>query len=202
MSDEQISRLIERMAQSKGVPISPELVKEALKRVVAAVSESSKDSQAPTGKGPTEKGPIEKGPTGKGLDPKKDYPLGQKRRDLIRTATGLSLEEITLDKVTSGKITFGDLKIRPETLEYQAQIAEACGRPQLASNIRRAAELTRLPDERVLEIYESLRPYRSTKKEMLEIASELESRFQARICAALVREAAEVYEKRGRLRKE
>lgn len=197
MSDEQISRLIERMAQSKGVPISPELVKEALKRVVAAVSESSKDSQAPTGKGPTEKGP-----TGKGLDPKKDYPLGQKRRDLIRTATGLSLEEITLDKVTSGKITFGDLKIRPETLEYQAQIAEACGRPQLASNIRRAAELTRLPDERVLEIYESLRPYRSTKKEMLEIASELESRFQARICAALVREAAEVYEKRGRLRKE
>jgi propanediol dehydratase small subunit len=197
MSDEQISKLIERMAQSKGVTISPELVKEALKRVVAAVSESSKDSQAPTGKGPTGKGP-----TGKGLDPKKDYPLGQKRRDLIRTATGLSLDEITLDKVTSGKITFGDLKIRPETLEYQAQIAEACGRPQLASNIRRAAELTRLPDERVLEIYESLRPYRSTKKEMLEIANELESRFQARICAALVREAAEVYEKRGRLRKE
>ena len=187
MSDEQISKLIERMAQSKGVNISPELVKEAVKRVVAAVSESPKDSQAPTGKG---------------LDPKKDYPLAQKRPDLVRTATGLSLDEITLDKVASGKITFGDLKIRPETLEYQAQIAEACGRPQLASNIRRAAELTRLPDERVLEIYESLRPYRSTKKEMLDIANELESRFQARICAALVREAAEVYEKRGRLRRE
>jgi propanediol dehydratase small subunit len=188
MSDEQISKLIESMAQSKGVAVSPELVKEAVKRVVAAVSESSRESKAPA--------------TGKGLDPKKDYPLGQKRRDLIRTATGLSLDEITLDKVVSGKITFGDLKIRPETLEYQAQIAEACGRPQLASNIRRAAELTRLPDERVLEIYEALRPYRSTKKEMLEIAGELESRFQARICAALVREAAEVYEKRGRLRKE
>lgn len=187
MSDEQISKLIERVAQSKGVNISPELVKEAVKRVMAAVSEGSKDSMAPTGKG---------------IDPGKDYPLAQKRPDLVRTATGLSLDEITLDKVVSGKITFGDLKIRPETLEYQAQIAEACGRPQLASNIRRAAELTRLPDERVLEIYESLRPYRSTKKELLDIATELESRFQARICGALVREAAEVYEKRGRLRRE
>ena len=47
MSDEQISKLIERMAQTKGVDISPELVKEAVKRVVAAVSESPKDAQAP-----------------------------------------------------------------------------------------------------------------------------------------------------------
>jgi propanediol dehydratase small subunit len=62
--------------------------------------------------------------------------------------------------------------------------------------------LTRLSDQRVLEVYESLRPYRSTKKEMLDIADELESKYQARICAALVREAAEVYEKRGRLRRE
>jgi propanediol dehydratase small subunit len=187
MSDEQISRLIERMAQAKGVNISPELVKEAVKRVVVALSESSKDSQTRTGRG---------------LDPKKDYPLAQKRPDLVQTGTGLSLNDITLDKVAGGKINFADMKIRPETLEYQAQIAEACGRPQLASNIRRAAELTRISDERVLEIYEALRPYRSTKKELLDIATELEARYQARICAALVREAAEVYEKRGRLRRE
>ncbi len=187
MSDEQLSRLIERMAQTKGVNISPELVKEAVKRVVVALSESSKEPRAPAGNG---------------LDPKKDYPLAQKRPDLVQTATGLSLEDITLEKVTSRKINFEDMKIRPETLEYQAQIADACGRPQLASNIRRAAELTRISDERVLEIYEALRPYRSTKKELLDIASELESRYQANICAALVREAAEVYEKRGRLRRE
>ncbi|MDY0041154.1 MAG: diol dehydratase small subunit, partial [Desulforhabdus sp.] len=74
--------------------------------------------------------------------------------------------------------------------------------PQLASNIRRAAELTRIPDERILEIYEALRPYRSTKKELLDIARELETKYQARICAALVREAVEVYEKRRRLRRD
>ncbi len=177
MSDEQISKLIERMAQTKGVNISPELVKEAVKRVVIALSESSKNSPEQASKG---------------LDPKRDYPLAQKRPDLVQTATGLGLGDITLDKITNRKINFEDVKIRPETLEYQAQIAEACGRPQLASNIRRAAELTRISDERVLEIYEALRPYRSTKKELLDIAAELESRYQARICAALVREAAAV----------
>ena len=187
MSDEQMSKLIERMAQTKGVNISPELLKEAVKRVVVALSETAKDSPASSGMG---------------LDPKKDYPLAQKRPDLVKTATGLSLDDITLDKVAGGKVNFEDMKIRPETLEYQAQIAEACGRPQLASNIRRAAELTRIADERVLEIYEALRPYRSTKKELLDIAAELELRYQARICAGLVREAAEVYEKRGRLRRD
>jgi propanediol dehydratase small subunit len=187
MSDDQMSKLIERMAQTKGVNISPELLKEAVKRVVVALSENAKDSPRSAGNG---------------LDPKKDYPLAQNRPDLVQTATGLSLGDITLDKVAGGKINFEDMKIRPETLEYQAQIAEGCGRPQLASNIRRAAELTRIADERVLEIYEALRPYRSSKKELLDIAAELESRYQARICAGLVREAAEVYEKRGRLRRE
>jgi len=188
MSDEQLSKMIERMAQTKGVNVSPELLKEAVKRVVMALSEGSTGVQATT--------------QHKGLDPSKDYPLAQKRPDLVKTSTGLSLDDITLDKVASGKVNFEDMKIRPETLEYQAQIAEACGRPQLANNIRRAAELTRLSDQRVLEIYESLRPYRSTKKELLAIADELESQYQARICAAHVREAAEVYERRGRLRRE
>lgn len=187
MSDEQISRLIERMAQTKGVNISPDLLKEAVKRVVLALSADAKEAPRSSGKG---------------LDPKRDYPLAQRRSDLVQTATGLNLGDITLDKVVERQINFEDMKIRPETLEYQAQIAEACGRPQLASNIRRAAELTRIPDERVLEIYEALRPYRSSKTELLSIATELESRYQARICAGLVREAAEAYEKRGRLRRE
>lgn len=187
MSDEQISRLVERMARNKGVDISPDLIGEAVRRVMAVLS------------GGMEYGA---GPPSKGLDPRRDYPLAQKRPDLVRAATGLSLQDIDLNKVEAGKIGFGDMKIRPETLEYQAQIAEACGRPQLASNIRRAAEMTRIPDERVLEIYEALRPYRSTKKELLDIANELETQYQARLCAALVREAAEVYEKRRRLKRE
>ena len=187
MSDDQISELVERMARSKGVEVSSDLIGEAVRRVMAVLSGDSAQSAVPPRKG---------------LDPRTDYPLAQKRPDLVRTATGLSLEEIVLDKVETGKITFNDIKIRPETLEYQAQIAEAVGRPQLAGNIRRAAEMTRISDERLLEIYEALRPYRSSKKELLDIAGELEAQYQACACAALVREAAEVYEKRRRLKRD
>ena len=56
-------------------------------------------------------------------------------------------------------------------------------------------------DARVLEIYNSLRPYRSTKQELLDIASELENKYQAQVCAAHVREACKVYERRNRIKK-
>ena len=117
----------------------------------------------------------------------------------MQSATGKHLDDITLDKVVAGEIKFEDIKTRPETLEYQAQIAESAGRPSLATNLRRAAEMTRIPDVRVLEIYNALRPYRSTKQDLLAIAEELDSQYQAKVCAALVREAADVYERRGRL---
>ncbi len=135
------------------------------------------------------------------LEAQKDYPLAQKRPDLARSASGMKLEDITLEKVKAGQITFDDIKIRPETLEYQAQIAESVGRVRLAANLRRAAEMTRIPDARLLEMYNALRPYRSTKQELLQIAEELETQYQAKVCGALVREAAEVYDKRGRLKK-
>jgi propanediol dehydratase small subunit len=50
-------------------------------------------------------------------------------------------------------------------------------------------------------MYNALRPYRCTKKELLDMAGELESKYQATVCAALVREAAQEYERRGRLKK-
>ncbi|MBW1979613.1 MAG: diol dehydratase small subunit [Deltaproteobacteria bacterium] len=163
------------------------MIAEAVKRVMAALGE------------PTKKTAQASGPTTR-LDARKDYPLASKRPDLVRSASGLGPEEITVDKVEAGQITFDDVKIRAETLEYQAQIAESAGRPRVAANLRRAGEMTRIPDERVLEIYNALRPYRSTKEELLDIARELEAKYQARVCAALVLEAAEVYEKRGRLK--
>ena len=133
---------------------------------------------------------------------KEDYPLIQKRKDLIKTKTGKNIDEITLNNVLEGNVTADDIKITPEVLLYQADIAESVGRAQFAKNLRRAAELTRVPDARVLEIYNALRPYRSTKKELLDIADELDIKYEAKICAGLVREAAEVYEKRGRLKGE
>ena len=133
---------------------------------------------------------------------KEDYPLIQKRKDLIKTKTGKNIDEITLNNVLEGNVTADDIKITPEVLLYQADIAESVGRVQFAKNLRRAVELTRVPDARVLEIYNALRPYRSTKKELLDIADELDIKYEAKICAGLVREAAEVYEKRGRLKGE
>jgi propanediol dehydratase small subunit len=138
----------------------------------------------------------------KRFDPKKDYPLASKRPDLVRTLTGKGFQDITLENVGSGKIDAQEIRIRPETLELQAQVAEEHGRPQLALNFRRAAELTRIPDEEVLKIYNALRPQRSTKEELLIMAKELEKKYQAKINAAFIREAVKIYEKRRLLRKE
>ncbi|HRV92332.1 MAG TPA: diol dehydratase small subunit [Anaerolineae bacterium] len=134
------------------------------------------------------------------LDYRSDYPLAEKRPELVKTATGKSLNEITLDAVVSGAIKPEEIRITPQTLEYQAQVAESIGRPQMASNLRRAAEMTAVPDERVLEIYNALRPYRSSAEELAAIADELETKYGAKICANFVREACQVYKKRGRLK--
>lgn len=130
----------------------------------------------------------------------KDYPLIQKRKDLIKTKTGKNIDDINIENVIAGKISPDDIKITQDVLLYQAQIAESVGRTQFAKNLRRAAELTAVPDERVLEIYNALRPYRSTKEELIAIADELENKYNAKLNAAHVREAADVYEKRGRLK--
>jgi len=56
--------------------------------------------------------------------------------------------------------------------------------------------MTAISDERVLQIYNSLRPNASSKAELEAIAEELESQYNAGLLAELVREAAEVYERR------
>jgi propanediol dehydratase small subunit len=124
------------------------------------------------------------------------YPLGTHHADDIRTATGKPLTELTFDNVIGGKVSAEDLRIAPETLEQQAVIAEQAGRPQLAENFRRAAELIAVPDARILDIYNALRPGASTYAQLLAIADELEGQFSATRNAALVREAAEVYRRR------
>jgi propanediol dehydratase small subunit len=138
----------------------------------------------------------------KKFDPKKDYPLASRRPDLVRTLTGKGFQDISLENVVSGEIGAQEIRIRPETLELQARVAEKHGRPQLALNLRRAAELTRIPDEEVLKIYNALRPGRSTKEELLIMAKEIENKYRAKINAAFIREAVKVYEKRELLRKE
>ncbi|MGB3353892.1 MAG: diol dehydratase small subunit [Mycobacterium sp.] len=130
------------------------------------------------------------------LDPAVDYPLSIRRRDLLFTPSGKSIDDITMDAVVSGEIQPTDLRITPDTLRLQAQIAEKDGRKQLGANLHRAAEMTAISDERVLEIYNALRPNASTKAELDAIADELQTRYNATFLADLVREAADVYERR------
>jgi propanediol dehydratase small subunit len=130
------------------------------------------------------------------LDPATDYPLSVHRRDLLFTPNGKSIDDITIDAVVAGDIEATDLRITPDTLRLQAQISEKVGRPQLGANLRRAAEMTAIPDARVLEIYNALRPNASTKAELEAIADELTTRYDAAHLAALVLEAADVYERR------
>ncbi len=140
--------------------------------------------------------------SGSTMNAKADYPLAEKRPELVKTPTNKTLEDITLEAVLSGKVTANDVRISPETLELQAQISESVGKDAFAKNLRRAAELIAVPDDRILEIYNALRPYRSTKQELLDIADELENKYNAKINAAFVKESAEVYEQRNRLKKD
>lgn len=113
--------------------------------------------------------------------------------------SGRPVSAVTLDALRSGALSPDDVRIHPQTLERQAQTAEEHANPQLAANFRRAAELTALPDDRVMAIYEALRPRRSTHAELLAIAEELEA-AGAPSNAALIREAADAYAARGLLR--
>ena len=114
----------------------------------------------------------------------------------VRALSGKPVESLTVDAVRAGEVGVADLRIHPDTLERQAAVAEQHGNPQLAENLRRAAELTRLPDDEVLAVYEALRPGRSTPAQLTELAASLEGRGLPR-CAALLTEAAEVYARRG-----
>jgi propanediol dehydratase small subunit len=109
----------------------------------------------------------------------------------LRTPSGLPFNEITLEAVQQGRITMEDLRVTAEALELQAQTAEAVGRLQLAENLRRAAELVSVPENRILEIYNALRPGRATHDQLLTLAADLETALGAKRCAALIREAAE-----------
>lgn len=129
-----------------------------------------------------------------------DYPMLEKHHDAIRTPTGKCMDEITLESVLDGTVTMADVRISPEMLRAQADIAQDAGKPAMGENLRRAAELTNVPDEEVIRMYDMLRPNRSSKEQLSEMAGTLEERYHAPMCAALVREAALVYEKRGILK--
>lgn len=127
-----------------------------------------------------------------------DYPLAEKRPELVTTAGGKPLSALTLEAVKTGEVTLADLRITPQALKDQAAIAESAGRPTLARNFERAAELVDVPQDFLLKVYELLRPGRARDKaELLAAARELREKHGAEKMAAFVEEAAAVYERRG-----
>ena len=122
-----------------------------------------------------------------------DYPLFKKHPEMVNAPNGKNMKEITIEAAISGQVKPEDLRIAPATLKAQGEIAESAGRGALKSNFDRAAELTGIPDDRLLEMYGALRPYRSTKQELLDIATELEDQYGAKITANFVREAVDMY---------
>lgn len=131
---------------------------------------------------------------------KADYPIASKHPDWVRTPSGKSFNDLTLQGVLDGTVTAQDVRISSDILKAQGAIASDAGRPAIKKNFDRAAELVAVPDEMIFDIYNSLRPYRSTKEELHQIANLLENEYSANINAKFVREAADLYEKRKKLK--
>ncbi|MBA3324219.1 MAG: glycerol dehydratase [Rhodobacteraceae bacterium] len=126
------------------------------------------------------------------------YPLAENRPELVRSRTGKPLAAITLDAVLAGEIGIEDLRIDAGALRAQAAIARAAGRPTLAENLERGADLVPVPQEVIMRVYELLRPGRArARHELIVAAEELRNDYGATTLATFIEEAAEVYERRG-----
>lgn len=108
-------------------------------------------------------------------------------------------EHISVGNAVDGKLGLSDLRMDPAVLAHQAVVAAEGGNPQLAENFLRAAELATMDDGDVMNLYEALRPHRSTAEELEALRIRLENQGAAR-CAALVEQAAQAYTRRGLLR--
>lgn len=130
------------------------------------------------------------------------YPLGEEQPERLRSRTGLSLDQITLETIRAGQVQPEDLTIHTDTLRMQAEISLAAGYKQLAENLVRAAELVDVPNDHLLEVYEALRPNRATYRELLDLGKNLEIQYGATANARFIYQAADAYKKAGLLRSE
>jgi propanediol dehydratase small subunit len=129
---------------------------------------------------------------------RKDYPLAETQPDSVIGKRGKALSDITLDALLAGNVTMDDLRITPQALTSQAEIARDAGRPTLALNFERAAELVNVPQDFIMEVYELLRPGRArTKQQLLDAATAMRESHGAHRIAKFIEEAAETYDERG-----
>jgi len=129
------------------------------------------------------------------------YPLGEKYSASIKSKSGKSLDEINIEAIMNGQVTSEDIKISREVLILQAEVARADGKIQMAKNFIRSAELIEIPDDKVLEMYNMLRPNRSTESDLENLAALLLNEYNAEMCSDLVLETLKVYKKRDLLKR-
>ena len=134
-------------------------------------------------------------------DPRNDYPLSEKQPDTVKSPSGIPLRHITLERLRDGGIGSDDLRITSEALKKQADISEASNQPFLAGNLRRAAELTDIPNDVLLEVYNAMRPHRSTRQELEHLCLMLTERYKATETADFIRSAVSVYEQKQLFRR-
>lgn len=126
------------------------------------------------------------------------YPVGEKQPDRLRTRNGHPLRDLTLENLLADKVVASDFGSTAEGLRLQAAVAEQAGRPNLAQNLRRGAELVEIPDHVLLDVYELLRPGRAKNADELRVAADqLRDTYGAKETASLLDEAALTYERRG-----
>jgi propanediol dehydratase small subunit len=129
-----------------------------------------------------------------------DFPLAETAPDRIRGRRGKALDALTLDAVLAGEVTVEDLRITPEALMAQAEIARDAGRAALADNFARAADLVGVPEELIMDTYEMLRPGRArTRQALLDRAALLRRDHGAERIARFLETAAVHYHRRGLL---
>ena len=125
------------------------------------------------------------------------YPVGEKQPERVRTRNDRPLRDLTLNNLLAGQVSSADFGITADGLRLQAEIAERAGRPNLAQNLRRGAELVEIPDTVLLDIYELLRPGRAQSADDLRTAADqLRDTYGAKETASLLEEAVLVYERR------
>lgn len=130
-----------------------------------------------------------------------DYPVAERTPERVTGQRGKPLDALTLEAAIAGDLEMEDLRITPQALRQQAQIARSVGRAALAGNFDRAAEMTSLPQEEIMQVYELLRPGRAESKQvLLDAASRLRTHYDAPRLADFVEEAAAQYDRRGLFR--
>lgn len=127
-----------------------------------------------------------------------NYPLGEHMAERLRARSERPLAEVTVDACAAGTLAPADIAVHADTLRLQADVARRAGRPQLAENLERAAEMVAMPAELIFEVYEKLRPGRARDAaELTALAERLRRDYGAARVGHLIEGAARAYAERN-----